>query len=173
MNIAFGLERIQGKRKAEIAETVETLLNVLHLADFRATAFPRIFRVACASASPSPTTLALSISPILLMDEPSRQRLDALTRRNLRDELLRIWETFSEASIVFVTSRIEESIYLCRLLSSCQRPIAPAPSSVTSGSMAFRVRAIPLTRRRSNEPGSGNRGGHGWMDGAAAARPMN
>jgi NitT/TauT family transport system ATP-binding protein len=49
-------------------------------------------------------------SPIMLMDEPFGA-LDALTRRNLQDELLKIWKVFG-TTIVFVTHSIEESIYL-------------------------------------------------------------
>jgi NitT/TauT family transport system ATP-binding protein len=49
-------------------------------------------------------------SPIMLMDEPFGA-LDALTRRNLQDELLKIWKEFG-TTIVFVTHSIEESIYL-------------------------------------------------------------
>jgi len=37
--------------------------------------------------------------------------LDALTRRSLQDELLRIWTEFRK-TIIFVTHSIEESIYL-------------------------------------------------------------
>lgn len=37
--------------------------------------------------------------------------LDALTRRTLQDELIRIWSEFDK-TIVFVTHSIEEAIYL-------------------------------------------------------------
>jgi NitT/TauT family transport system ATP-binding protein len=49
-------------------------------------------------------------SPTLLMDEPFGA-LDALTRRNLQDKLLRIWMELKK-TIVFVTHGIEESVYL-------------------------------------------------------------
>jgi NitT/TauT family transport system ATP-binding protein len=48
--------------------------------------------------------------PILLMDEPFGA-LDALTRRNLQDELLRVWSELRK-TIVFVTHSIEEALYL-------------------------------------------------------------
>jgi NitT/TauT family transport system ATP-binding protein len=60
-------------------------------------------------------------SPIMLMDEPFGA-LDSLTRRNLQDELLRIWIEFKK-TIIFVTHSIEESIYLAdRIVVMTYRP---------------------------------------------------
>lgn len=54
---------------------------------------------------------ALAVNPeILLMDEPFGS-LDAQTRENLQDELLRIWEMHRK-TVVFSTHSIEEAIYL-------------------------------------------------------------
>ena len=106
-NISFGLE-IKNIPKTEIIEKVGTLLEKLQLREF-SDRFPKDLsggmrqRVAIARA------LALD-SPILLMDEPFGA-LDALTRRSLQEELLRIWMEFKK-TIVFVTHSIEESIYL-------------------------------------------------------------
>lgn len=117
-NISFGLE-IKKIPKAEIIEKVETLLEKLQLREF-SDRFPKDLsggmrqRVAIARA------LALD-SPILLMDEPFGA-LDALTRRSLQEELLRIWVEF-EKTIVFVTHSIEESIYLAdRIVVMTYRP---------------------------------------------------
>jgi NitT/TauT family transport system ATP-binding protein len=65
---------------------------------------------------------ALAIdSPVLLMDEPFGA-LDALTRRNLQDELLRIWAELKK-TVLFVTHGIEESIYLAdRIVVMTYRP---------------------------------------------------
>lgn len=47
---------------------------------------------------------------VLLMDEPFGH-LDAQTRYQMEDEVLRIWET-EKRTVVFVTNNIEEAVYL-------------------------------------------------------------
>ncbi|MCE1240443.1 MAG: ABC transporter ATP-binding protein [Azonexaceae bacterium] len=117
-NIAFGLE-IQKKDKAEIDLTVNQLLDLLHLKDFR-DRFPKDLSGGMRQRVAIARVLALD-SPIMLMDEPFGA-LDALTRRNLQDELLRIWEKLGK-TILFVTHSIEESIYLAdRIIVMTYRP---------------------------------------------------
>jgi NitT/TauT family transport system ATP-binding protein len=54
---------------------------------------------------------SLVIDPeVLLMDEPLAS-LDELTREDLRDELLRLWEAPAR-SVVYVTHDIEEAVFL-------------------------------------------------------------
>ncbi|PWC35575.1 ABC transporter ATP-binding protein [Azospirillum sp. TSO22-1] len=117
-NIAFGLQ-IKRMGKAEIAERVEVLLHKLHLQDFR-NRFPKDLSGGMRQRVAIARVLALD-SPILLMDEPFGA-LDALTRRTLQDELLRIWEEVGK-TVLFVTHSIEESIYLAdRIVVMTYRP---------------------------------------------------
>lgn len=117
-NIAFGLE-VQKKSKSEIDSTVNQLLALLHLTDFR-DRFPKDLSGGMRQRVAIARVLALD-SPIMLMDEPFGA-LDALTRRNLQDELLRIWHKLGK-TILFVTHSIEESIYLAdRIVVMTYRP---------------------------------------------------
>jgi NitT/TauT family transport system ATP-binding protein len=117
-NIAFGLE-IQNRPKDEIAARVTQLLDMLKLGDFR-DRYPKDLSGGMRQRVAIARVLAID-SPILLMDEPFGA-LDALTRRNLQDELLRIWAEFGK-TILFVTHSIEESIYLAdRIVVMTYRP---------------------------------------------------
>ena len=117
-NVAFGLE-IQKKSKVEIERTVHDLLGLLNLKDFR-DRFPKDLSGGMRQRVAIARILALD-SPIMLMDEPFGA-LDALTRRNLQDEVLRIWSTLGK-TILFVTHSIEESIYLAdRIVVMTYRP---------------------------------------------------
>ncbi len=117
-NIAFGLE-MRREGKTYIAEKVDSLLGKLHLAEF-ADRFPKDLSGGMRQRVAIARLLALD-SPILLMDEPFGA-LDALTRRNLQDEVLRIWIELKK-TILFVTHSIEESIYLAdRIVVMSYRP---------------------------------------------------
>ncbi len=117
-NIAFGLE-IKGMPADAIAVRVGALLDKLGLSDFRAR-FPKDLSGGMRQRVAIARVLALD-SPIMLMDEPFGA-LDALTRRNLQDELLRIWAELKK-TIIFVTHSIEEAIYLAdRIVVMTYRP---------------------------------------------------
>lgn len=82
---------------------------------------------------------ALAVSPdLLLLDEPF-SALDALTRHNLQDELLEIWQR-TRKSVLFVTHDLAEAVYLAdRVIVLGGRPAHAIRD--------FRVRA-PHPRRR-------------------------
>jgi NitT/TauT family transport system ATP-binding protein len=117
-NVAFGLD-IRRAPKAETREKVSSLLAMLHLGEFR-DRYPKDLSGGMRQRVAIARVLALD-SPILLMDEPFGA-LDALTRHNLQDELLRIWESLRK-TVLFVTHSIEESIYLAdRIVVMTYRP---------------------------------------------------
>jgi NitT/TauT family transport system ATP-binding protein len=117
-NIAFGLE-IKGIAQAEREQRVAALLEMLGMADFR-NRFPKDLSGGMRQRVAIARVLALD-SPIMLMDEPFGA-LDALTRRNLQDELLRIWAELKK-TVIFVTHSIEEAIYLAdRIVVMTYRP---------------------------------------------------
>ena len=117
-NIAFGLQ-IKGMGRAAIDAVVDKLLGMLSLTDFRHR-YPKDLSGGMRQRVAIARVLALD-SPIMLMDEPFGA-LDALTRRNLQDELLRIWAELKK-TIIFVTHSIEEAIYLAdRIVVMTYRP---------------------------------------------------
>ncbi|WP_243375209.1 ABC transporter ATP-binding protein [Geotalea sp. SG265] len=106
-NVEFGLE-IKKVPKGERKAISDRFIKLVGLDGF-ADRFPHELsggmkqRVAIARA--------LAYDPdILLMDEPFAA-VDAQTRENLQDELLRIWEE-TKKTIVFVTHSIEEAAFL-------------------------------------------------------------
>ncbi len=117
-NIRFGLE-IKGLGSSESEATVSLLLQKLGLSEFRKR-FPKDLSGGMRQRVAIARVLALD-SPIMLMDEPFGA-LDALTRRNLQDELLRIWAELAK-TVIFVTHSIEEAIYLAdRIVVMTYRP---------------------------------------------------
>ena len=136
-NVAFGLE-LAGRSKAEIKTKVDALLSKLALTDFR-NRFPKDLSGGMKQRVAIARCLALD-SPTLLMDEPFGA-LDALTRRSLQDELLRIWQEYKR-TIVFVTHGIDESIYLAdRIIVMTYRP----------GTIK---QIVPITMPRPRDPSS-------------------
>ena len=117
-NVGFGLQ-IKGMERPRIAMRVAGLLKLLSLEDF-ARRYPKDLSGGMRQRVAIARVLALD-SPIMLMDEPFGA-LDALTRRNLQDELLRIWAELKK-TIIFVTHSIEEAIYLAdRIVVMTYRP---------------------------------------------------
>lgn len=117
-NITFGL-KIKNAPPDQIEQKLQQLLKTLKLTDFRKR-FPKDLSGGMRQRVAIARVLALD-PPIMLMDEPFGA-LDALTRRSLQDELLKIWSELKK-TVVFVTHSIEEAIYLAdRIIVMSYRP---------------------------------------------------
>ena len=107
-NVRLGLELRKGKLSAKDEVVVDECLKLVGLEGY-ADAYPHELsggmrqRVALARA--------LAVKPrILLMDEPLTG-LDVRTRRELQDEILRVWRR-ENLTVLFVTHDLREAIYL-------------------------------------------------------------
>ena len=117
-NVAFGL-RERGAPAREIEAQVSALLEKMTLRSF-AKSFPKTLSGGMRQRAAIARALALG-APVLLMDEPFGA-LDALTRRSLQAELLRI-HAESKPTVLFVTHSIEESLNLAdRVVVMTARP---------------------------------------------------
>lgn len=117
-NITFGL-RIRKEDPKKIKAKLDELLAMLKLSEF-ANRYPKDLSGGMRQRVAIARVLALD-SPIMLMDEPFGA-LDALTRRSLQDELLKVWSEYKK-TIIFVTHSIEEAIYLAdRIVVMSYRP---------------------------------------------------
>jgi len=118
-NVGFGLRMLRTADRDEYRREVEAHLALVGLTEF-ADYWPHQLsggmrqRVAIARA--------LAVKPrVLLMDEPFGA-LDALTRRALQQELVRIWQ-LTKMTIIFVTHNLQEALFLGdRVLCMTRRP---------------------------------------------------
>jgi ABC-type nitrate/sulfonate/bicarbonate transport system ATPase subunit len=137
-NIAFGL-RLKANRGSgrDIQATVDGLLRLVQLDGF-ARHYPS--DLSGGMRQRLEIARALAVNPqVLLMDEPLAA-LDALTRRRMQREVLRIWETTGK-TIVFVTHDIDEAVIMAdRVVVMGQRPAS-----------IIEIDEIALTRPRQRE----------------------
>lgn len=106
-NVEFGLER-KGVAKQNRSEIAMAYLKTVGLEDFATKQTDELSggmkqRVAIARAFATEPS-------VILMDEPFGA-LDALTRRFLQGQLLRIWQEHKR-TIAFVTHSVQEAVYL-------------------------------------------------------------
>ena len=106
-NIEYGL-KINGFPERERRQTVAHLIEAVGLAGF-ASSYPDTLSGGMQQRVAIARTLALRPS-VVLMDEPFGA-LDAQTRGDMQELLLRIWGE-SASTILFVTHDVDEAIYL-------------------------------------------------------------
>ncbi len=117
-NVEFGLER-KGIRKRERRAIALDYLGTVGLADF---ATKRTHELSGGMKQRVAIARAFATEPsIILMDEPFGA-LDALTRRFLQTQLLRIWQEHRK-TVVFVTHSVPEAVTLSdRIVVMTARP---------------------------------------------------
>jgi NitT/TauT family transport system ATP-binding protein len=106
-NIAYGL-RINGVPETQRKETVAQLVQDIGLSGFE-NAYPETLSGGMQQRVAIARTLALRPS-VILMDEPFGA-LDAQTRSEMQQLLLRVWDE-TASTILFVTHDVDEAVYL-------------------------------------------------------------
>lgn len=138
-NVAFPLVAAKGMGCREARERARAELARVGLAGF-ADAYPHT--LSGGMKQRAAIARALATEPrILLMDEPFAA-LDALTRRRMQDELLRLWEDL-RFTVLFVTHSIDEAL----LLGSRVVVMSPHP-----GQMVAELDAARLDGLRPESP---------------------
>lgn len=117
-NVSFG-PRMDGKRESEWGETVDHLLDVTGLGDFKDKA---IFELSGGMQQRVALARCLANDPdVILMDEPLGA-LDALTREKMQGLVLKLWKETGK-TIILITHSVEEALLLGeRLLVMAPRP---------------------------------------------------
>jgi len=105
-NIAFSL-KMQGKLKGN-EDKVENMIKVIGLENFR-NDYPAQLSGGMAQRVALVRSL-INEPPILLLDEPLGA-LDAFTRMNMQDEILKIWQEKQQLAVM-VTHDVDEAIYM-------------------------------------------------------------
>ena len=141
-NIRLPLE-IMGYSKAEQAERVKEVLELVHLDGF-AKKFP--WQLSGGMQQRASIARALSFdADLLLMDEPFGA-LDEIVRDHLNEQLLELWAETNK-TICFVTHSIPEAVYLSTKIVV----MSPRPGRVTDVIESTLPRERPLDIRESQE----------------------
>ena len=106
-NIAWPME-VEGISKGEAKSRAKELLAKVGLEKFE-NAYPGELSGGMRQRAALARTLAMEPS-VLLMDEPFGS-LDAQTREDMQEELMRLWQA-SDLTVIFITHDISEAIFL-------------------------------------------------------------
>jgi ABC-type nitrate/sulfonate/bicarbonate transport system ATPase subunit len=135
-NILFG-DRVRKKPQTERAAILQHYLELVHLEGYG-----KYFPAQLSGGMKQRVALArawANAPDVLLLDEPFGA-LDALSRRELQDELLRIWQA-ERRTCVFVTHDVAEAAYLAdRVI-----VLGDRPARIT------RTTAVELPRPRTRD----------------------
>ena len=117
-NVSFG-PRMAGKKRAEYRDTVNHLLDVVGLQDFKE---KMVYELSGGMQQRVALARCLANDPdVILMDEPLGA-LDALTREKMQGLVLKLWKETGK-TIILITHSVEEALLLGeRLLVMAPRP---------------------------------------------------
>src|SRR6056297_2889907 len=117
-NVSFG-PRMRGQREREWAGTVDHLLDIVGLGDFKEKS---VFELSGGMQQRVALARCLANDPdVILMDEPLGA-LDALTREKMQGLVLKLWKETGK-TIILITHSVEEALLLGeRLLVMAPRP---------------------------------------------------
>ncbi|QFT91316.1 Taurine import ATP-binding protein TauB [Roseovarius sp. THAF9] len=117
-NVSFG-PRMKGESKSQYTPTVDHLLEVVGLKDFKEKA---IYELSGGMQQRVALARCLANDPdVILMDEPLGA-LDALTREKMQGLVLKLWKETGK-TIILITHSVEEALLLGeRLLVMAPRP---------------------------------------------------
>ncbi|WP_424985642.1 taurine ABC transporter ATP-binding protein [Microbulbifer sp. S227A] len=117
-NVGFG-PRMKGMPKNDMDETVDHLLDVVGLQDFKEKA---VYELSGGMQQRVALARCLANDPdVILMDEPLGA-LDALTREKMQSLVLKLWKETGK-TIILITHSVEEALLLGeRLLVMAPRP---------------------------------------------------